>query len=129
MIAGGILGALGGSALAKGYRVIGGSKNPSVTWTPGSLHRLCHQAMLRYLAVAHFGRGRGGYRDLEHPAHWSEAVDRVLGSRRSVLEGIWSDADKSGAQATERVAARLGTVIEASLREVLRDAYPGASGL
>jgi hypothetical protein len=129
MIAGGILGALGGSALAKGYRVIGGRKNPSVTWTPGFLYRLCHQAILRYLAIAHFGRGRGGYRDLEQPAHWSGAVDRVLAARRSVLEGIWNEADKPGEQATERVAARLRTVIETGLREVLRKAYPGASGL
>jgi hypothetical protein len=129
MIAGGILGALGGSALAKGYRVIGGRKNPSVTWTPGFLHRLCHQAMLRYLAIAHFGRGRGGYRDLEQPAHWSEAVERALDARRSVLEGIRDDADKPGERTAERINARLRTVIEDGLREVLHDAYPGAGGL
>jgi hypothetical protein len=85
--------------------------------------------MLRYLAIAHFGRGRGGYRDLEQPAHWSEAVDRVLDSQRSVLEEIRNEADKPGEQMTERVTARLRTVIETGLREVLREAYPGASGL
>jgi hypothetical protein len=104
-------------------------RKPLVTWTPGFLYRLCHQAMLRYLAVAHFGRGRGGYRDLEQPAHWSGAVDRVLGERRTVLDEIWSDAEKPDAQGDESLTARLRTVVEAGLREVLREAYPDAGGL
>ena len=64
MIAGGILGALGGAALAHGYRMVGGREEPSVTWAPQFLDQLSRQVLLRYLAVAHFGRGRGPYRDL-----------------------------------------------------------------
>ena len=68
MIAGGILGALGGSALARGYRMVRGADVPSVSWSADFLDQLLRQAMLRYLSVAHFGRGRGRYRDLEQPA-------------------------------------------------------------
>ena len=58
MVAGGITGALGASGLAHGYNLIKG-KTPSIRWSAEFYEGLVRSALLRYLAVAHFGRGRG----------------------------------------------------------------------
>ncbi len=129
MIAGGILGALGGSALAKGYRLVAGDRTPSVRWATHFLDQLSRQALLRYLAVAHFGRGRGGYQELEQPAHWSEAVDRALGSRRRQLAHLWTTADERGPHSETRIQGALEEILENALRDVLSHAYPRAGGL
>jgi hypothetical protein len=109
MIAGGILGALGGSALARGYRWVAGDEEPSVRWSAEFLDRLCHQVLLRYLAVAHFGRGRGAYRDLEQPSHWTQAVERALFSRQGDVARAQTD---------------LQSMIQNTTRDVLQTAYP-----
>jgi len=129
MIAGGILGALGGSALARGYRLIGGVEEPSVTWTQEFLVQLTQQVVLRYLAVAHFGRGRGVYQDLEQPAHWGAAVDRALDAERPALKSVWEHATRDGADALERVGRELEPILDGTLRGILREAYPQAREL
>ena len=129
MIAGGILGALGGSAVAKGYRLVAGDRTPSVRWAPRFLERLSRQALLRYLAVAHFGRGRGGYHELEQPAHWSDAVNDALEGCRRGLERVWNEADRDGPGSESRVQEKLEEIFERALSDVLRHAYPRASGL
>ncbi|HXV75872.1 MAG TPA: GTPase domain-containing protein [Candidatus Polarisedimenticolaceae bacterium] len=123
MIAGGILGALGGAALGRGYRWAGGSDAPSVGWSSEFLARLTRQAVLRYLAVAHFGRGRGRFRDVEYPAHWSEAVDGALAPLRKRLDAVWERARRPDADgARVELTGLLGSAIES----VLAAAYPAA---
>jgi hypothetical protein len=124
MIAGGILGALGGAALARGYRMVGGGDEPSVTWTPQFLDQLCRQVLLRYLAVAHFGRGRGPYRDLDRPARWSETVERALAVHEASLREIWESAERG-----TRKTGPLTKILDSALRGVLRDGYPRAARL
>jgi len=126
MIAGGILGALGGSALVRGYRWIGGAEEPRVTWTPEFLDQLVRQVMLRYLAVAHFGRGRGAYEDLERPAHWSASLENALASKRPGLHESWRAAETATPETADRIGASLERTIDETLRQVLRDAYPEA---
>jgi hypothetical protein len=123
MIAGGILGALGGSVLARGYRMVAGGGEPSVRWTREFLDRLLRQALLRYLAVAHFGRGRGQYRDLELPEHWSAAVDAALGRERGAVAEAWRLAEQGSAGQAE---TELRRIIDGTLRSILREAYPEA---
>lgn len=132
MIAGGILGALGGSALARGYRFLGGLTKPRVSWTEAFLDALATQALVRYLAVAHHGRGRGPYRDLEQPVRWSADVAIVIGTRRTELHVVWTEArrqaDRDGLDAA--TAGPLGEaaaeLIEPMLLGLLRRAYPHA---
>jgi hypothetical protein len=123
MIAGGILGALGGSALARGYRLVGGREEPSVQWTPEFLDALCKQVLLRYLAVAHFGRGRGAYRDIEQPGHWTSAVDRALTRHESALGEIWKAATSEHPQPSPRTRSRLRDIVADTARTILRSAY------
>jgi hypothetical protein len=127
LIAGAILGALGGAALGKGYRLIRGDREPAVTWSAGFLDRLCRQVLLRYLAVAHFGRGRGDYRDLEQPDHWSAAVEAELYARQGRLHEIWSAAEGAVDGRDGGPPDELYRVVESTARAVLLRSYPHAS--
>jgi len=129
MIAGGILGALGGAVVGRGYRLVGGGERPSVRWAPEFLDRLTEQAVLRYLAVAHFGRGRGRYQDREYPKHWSSSVEKALATEREVLERVWVQAHDEGPNTTASVRAELLPILDRTIRTVLREAYPHATSL
>ena len=125
LIAGGILGALGGSALAKGYRMLGGQQEPTASWTVDFLVQLARQLLLRYLAVAHYGRGRGEYRDIERPTHWSAAVDEALGDARA-LRAILDRVDEQTSPGKTTLDAPLTDWFRKALRQVLRTVYPEA---
>jgi len=127
LIAGGILGALGGSALAKGYRLVMGEREPYVRWTDEFLDALCLQTSLRYLAVAHYGRGQGRYRDLEQPLHWSDAMREELARRRDAFRALWALGDRPEPDVRERLERELQSLLAESLRSVLKSAYPSAS--
>jgi hypothetical protein len=129
LIAGAILGALGGAALGKGYRLIKGEQRPAVTWSPAFLNRLCRQVLLRYLAVAHFGRGRGDYRDLEQPAHWVTAVEEELQPWQERLQEVWSSAEGAAEGGDQGPRDELFVVVEAVTRAVLARSYPHAYAL
>jgi hypothetical protein len=127
-VIGAVLGAVGGYALGGAYRVVAG-REPSVRWQPAALDRLAREALLRYLAVAHHGRGRGGYSDLEQPAHWVEAVDRAMSQHRDRLEAAWRDATRGDAASTAEAAAGFRPILDDMLHEVLRRRFPGAAVL
>jgi len=79
-------------------------------------------AMLRYLAVAHFGRGRGDYVAGEYPPHWGAVVDAAVTARRAPLEAGWSAA--AGGEAADSLEARLRPQLEAIASDVLERLYP-----
>ena len=122
MIAGGLLGALGGAGLAKGYRLVGGRRRPSVRWSAAFLDQLVQQTLLRYLTVAHFGRGRGQFRDVERPTHWRERVESAVSRCAQPLEAAWARAD--GGADTELLERDLTEIVEQAARNVFADAYP-----
>ena len=62
MVVGAILGALGGAGVAEGVNVVRGRTEASLRWEEAFLDGLVTSAVLRYLAVAHYGRGRGAWR-------------------------------------------------------------------
>ncbi len=73
MLAGALLGALGAAGVARGITVVrgtGGTGGTHSSWLRCSheaLNQFAQAALLRYLAVAHFGRGRGAWVDAESP--------------------------------------------------------------
>ncbi len=78
-VVGGIVGAAGGTLAAHGYNLVKGEKEPRVRWSPEFLQRALAALVLRYLAVAHFGRGRGDFSEGESPAQWREELDAIVG--------------------------------------------------
>jgi hypothetical protein len=124
MLAGALLGALGGASVARGVNVARGRTEAIVRWDERFLDGLVTAALLRYLAVAHYGRGRGEWRESEYPPFWREQVALEVASREQALAAIWM-SPATGGDAGE---------IETRLREALRDIatavldrlYPGA---
>ncbi|MCP3964412.1 MAG: GTPase domain-containing protein [bacterium] len=126
MLAGAVLGALGGAGLARGFQLIKGEKLPEVSWSAVFLDRLADQILLRYLAVAHFGRGRGEFRDHDASQHWHELVAAALQARADEWSAVWKAAQKDGQEAGAR---QLRILVDETLRGVLVEGYPEASGV
>lgn len=138
LLAGAILGALGGAGLARGYQLVTAGKKPAVAWSPEFLNRLAERTLLRYLAIAHFGRGRGEFRpDEEEPSKWRAQVKAVLERDAAGWTETWKSLAR---QARPRPAGvRQGdfsssaeTVrfwLDRALRAVLGELYPAFAGL
>ena len=122
MIAGGLLGALGGAGLTRAYRIFKAAEEPGVAWSETALTELAQRSIVRYLAVAHFGRGRGVWRDEEEPELWREAAERHL------PEGSAALGPKGALDAEElaRLGKRISKLLERALRAILKELYPDA---
>jgi len=122
MLVGAVLGALGGAGVAKGVNVVRGAKAPVLRWDDAFLDALVISALMRYLAVAHFGRGRGAWRESEYPAFWLEAVTQAVSDRKVPLAKIWTlrDADCTH----ERIGAALKPELEEIARALLKRFHP-----
>jgi len=126
-IIGAMLGALGGYAFGGAYKLATGGDS-GIQFQPAALDRLAREALLRYLVVAHHGRGRGDYTDLDYPAHWATDVDAQLARRRDALHAAWREAARASS-GSGPVAERLGVVLRDVVRDVLRARYPDATVL
>ena len=125
-IVGAMLGALSGYAFGGAYKLATGGE-ASIQFQTAALDRLAREALLRYLVVAHFGRGRGDYIDVDSPAHWAAEVDAELAQRRDALHAVWQDAARDGRGRTSALAERLRLVLGTILRDLLRHRFPEAT--
>jgi hypothetical protein len=127
-IAGAVLGAMGAAGLIKGYQIALGNDLPVVRWSQDFVRDLVQQSVLRYLAVAHFGRGRGEWRELGNAARWTMLVDRMVAARGDALAGcVFAARDGSGFATDATV--RTTSLVRGVLREVLCTAYPQAANI
>jgi hypothetical protein len=124
---GGVLGAAGMLGLARAYNLARGSDSTTVRWSAQFLAGRVTAAAMRYLAVAHFGRGRGDYVQSEYPAHWHGIVATAVAARRGTLDAIWSAA--AAAAPPDELAARLKPLMDDLLRGCLVTLYPEARGM
>ncbi len=130
LLAGGLIGALGGAGLARCVNLVRGTDASWVAWNPAALDQMLEAALLRYLAVAHFGRGRGDWAQGESPSHWRGAVERALQPQREVLAAVWREREVGTGASTDTEAmlkAGLLPLIEQALRDVLLELYPTAA--
>ena len=121
---GGIVGALGASGAARAYNLARGAVDGKVRWSADFLAQRPGAALLRYLAVAHYGRGRGDWIHGEYPSHWQSLVDEVTERHRGEIESVWSVADQDAS--VDEVAKRLHPIIRAMARETLVRLYSEA---
>jgi hypothetical protein len=122
-LVGGIIGVLGGGGVARAYNLARGAEDGHVRWSTEFLTQRFVAAILRYLAVAHYGRGRGDWVEGEYPAHWQPLANEVASQHRSELESIWTAAS---ARAPHEVADQLTPIVSKATREVLERLYPEA---
>ena len=124
MLVGAILGALGAGGAARAYNVLQGQEDGQVRWSGDLLATQVQVALLRYLTVAHYGRGRGDWVEGEAPAHWPPLVARAVQARATGLQGAWKLAGEGAS--TDAVAAGIAPEIAAAARELLVRLYPEA---
>ena len=80
--------------------------------------------MLRYLAVAHYGRGRGEWAESEYPPFWSALANAIVDERRDRLAELWSMREPACDAAA--IAAALHAILHDAASEMLDRLYPGA---
>jgi hypothetical protein len=131
MIAGAVLGALAAAGAARGINIVRGRDQSWIGWSAAALEAMVEAALLRYLAVAHFGRGRGDWKQGEAPAHWRTIVQQVMREQQHAWSALWQ-ARRDGAADDTRVAmsapsaAALRPVLREAAVEILRRLYPRA---
>jgi hypothetical protein len=125
---GGLLGALGGSGIAHAYNLSRGERDGQVSWSADFLVERFDAALLRYLAVAHFGRGRGEWVQGEYPPYWQGVVSAATATRRDALLQVFAAIEAGDASAPE-LAAALEPLLAAAASDVLVELYPAARGL
>jgi len=126
LVAGGILGALGAAGLARGLNVVRGTDRDWIGWGDEAMPALVEAALLRYLAVAHFGRGRGDWTPGEAPPHWPQAVQEALAPHEAALAALWRGRSRryDAPGEAERLAVALEPIVGAALRAALARLYP-----
>ena len=117
----------------------GYSRSGVVRWSPEFLTSRLAAALIRYLAVAHFGRGRGDFVAGVAPAAWLQAVNAALEKRRSELQSLWAAAaaheanresnKETTAAAGNATAATLIPIASVCAQEVLTRLYPDSGSM
>lgn len=131
LLAGGLIGALSAAGVARGLNVVRGVDRSWVAWDDAALEPIVEAALLRYLAVAHFGRGRGDWQPGEAPAHWPQVVREALAPDAAAWAALWAARDRRGAVdgggGAVELAAGAEPLLEAAARRALAALYPPAS--
>jgi hypothetical protein len=126
MIVGGLLGAFGAGGLARGYNIVSGEAEPVVRWSEEFFQSLFRLALLRYLAVAHFGRGRGDYQESEHPEFWQAAVAEAVEAKKAEIRAIWI---RSKTDEVVELRPLTKSILAGAATELLVRFYPEAKTL
>ena len=129
MGAGALLGAIVGgltmAGAAWGFNQRLDRDKASVQFADPFLQTLLTGAVLRYLAVAHFGRGRGNYVESEAPPFWQAEAERALAASAAAQPRLW-EAVRS-APDLGAAAGLVESVMVPAVHATLATLYPGAA--
>lgn len=122
---GGIASGIGAYALIRSYNLVRGS-DQRLRWSREHFREQVRLALLTYLAVCHFGRGRGEWQESEQPQHWRTAVDAVLDEHGDAVDHLW----KTGVQKETMPAAlfrQTHQLVGDCMTTLLERLYPGVA--
>jgi hypothetical protein len=121
---GGVVGALTMAGAAWGFNASTDRNKTTMAFADDFLQSLLVGSVLRYLAVAHFGRGRGNFIEGEAPAFWQAEVENVVAAHAAQLPELWRAArEETDGQA--RVQECVTTIV----RRTLSQLYPGSPAI
>jgi hypothetical protein len=115
--------------VARVVNIARGRTEDTLRWDDAFLERLIAVSLLRYLAIAHYGRGRGDYVDSEYPSHWRPAVEEAVAARHDAWVAVFAlrdDQSDSSAIAADAVA-RLAPLLRETALALLTDFHPHQS--
>jgi hypothetical protein len=122
---GGVVGALTLAGAAWGFNTSTDRNHATVRFADEFLQTLLVGSVLRYLAVAHFGRGRGNFVESEAPAFWQAEVERAVSLHADEVGKLWHAA--RGDADIEAAAERIDAVFAKIAAHTLGQLYPGAA--
>jgi hypothetical protein len=123
---GGVVGALTMAGAAWGFNTSTDRNKTTVEFADEFLQTLLVGSVLRYLAVAHFGRGRGNFVEGEAPAFWQAEVEQACAIHAHELAGLWQDLRQEGqaGKGESEGDARMRQVVTAIASQALSQLYP-----
>ncbi len=124
-VVGGVLGFFGGEAWTE--RKVTHTQTPA-TWSDDYLDVLVQDVIIRYLAIAHFGRGQGQYvADPEDPRFWVEKVKDSVSKHRDALHEQWTRLrGKNHISQVEESPKQLIALLAAITLELFWNTYPAS---
>lgn len=123
---GAVLGGATSYALARGYNLTQGDSQ-TVRWTESHFRDQVRFSLLLYLAVAHFGRGRGRWQDSpQDPEHWAEVAGRVVERHQKEVTEFWKRGKNDD---VETLSKKRRKWVEKLLQDLLIELYPDARTL
>jgi hypothetical protein len=123
MLTGAVPGALGGAGIARGLNIARGKSGVALRWDDAFLSSLVVPAVLRYLAVAHYGRGRGDWVETEYPPFWTPLVAGIVEEYGERLANLW--AKREPVCDAEILASGLRSLFADVTWSTLERLYPG----
>ena len=130
---GGVIGLLGATGAAKAYNHARGGEHGQICWSSVFLTQRFESAVLRYLAVAHFGRGRGQWENSQDPSHWPAIVHETTMRHHDTLDELWHrlwSKKQSIATAYPReLETKLNRIVRDVITAVLTRFYPNATAV
>ncbi len=87
---GGLTMGVGAYALIRSYNLVRGSDN-RLRWSREHFREQVKLSLLTYLAISHFGRGRGEWKESTQPQHWNETVESVLDAHADAIDLLWKN--------------------------------------
>jgi GTP-binding protein EngB required for normal cell division len=108
-------------AVIRSYNLVRGSDD-RLHWSREHFREQLRLAMLAYLAVAHFGRGRGSWEEGEQPEAWRDAVKEVVDGAGDRVDDLWRLGVERQAMPDAVVRASL-RLVKDLMQQVLRRLY------
>lgn len=119
---GGLATGLGAYALIRTYNLVR-SADGRLHWSKEHFREQARLILLCYLAVAHFGRGRGEWRAGDEPGHWHDTCESVIEKNRNAIDDVWKLAVEKQAM-PDVVLRSMQQVMLSCARDVLSALYP-----
>jgi hypothetical protein len=88
-LVGAVLGMVGTAALANGYNLYTSHGKKVVGWSSASLSDALANALLLYLAIAHFGRGQGEWYRKVDSEYWKSALADAINRNQDLIQPFW----------------------------------------
>ncbi len=122
-LVGGVVGALTLAGAAWGFNTSTDRNEPTMQFADDFLRTLFISGVLRYLAVAHFGRGRGNFVEGEAPAFWQSEVEQAMALHAGDLGRLWESVRAE--PVLDKAVAQVDAVLLSLAAHVLKQLYPG----
>ena len=115
-LVGGLIGAVSGAGAAHAWNVTREHSGAVLSWSSEAVAGFLLETVLLYLAVAHFGRGRGDWEEGESPEFWKTAAEKAIREEKLDVPALQKLDPDAG-------IAALGPHVDAIIRRILDELY------